>query len=189
VACAVRRRERAGQPNYPLGCCLLYTTATALGRQLRYFSLPYLDSLTSDDLLLLVARPEADTKDADDTVLMVARYLNVSLDALPCAVFFVASREHAERAILRLDAYIPFVDNEHVAKAMHAIAEAARRSAQAPDHERLVTVRKELTLAHQRTFPEAPEPAWPGAEGRQNVTAFASVLGALASAAGVALGR
>jgi hypothetical protein len=144
--------------------CVLCTSVTALGRRLCDYvatRVMYLDSLTGKDLLVLVAHHQAAAEDA----------------------------EHAERAVLRFDAYVPVADEEHVAKAMHAIAEAARRSADAPDRERLATMRMQLALAHRRAFPEAREPAGPGAEGRQTVTAAASVLAALAAAVGVALGR
>jgi hypothetical protein len=116
-------RERSGQPNYKLGCCLLFTHRAGLGEALAFYvdeHFTYLDQMTGDDCVVFVAarprRPEPGSvrpgwevspDEADRLVVETARHLDIRFDALPCATFFVPARERSDRIVLRLARYFP----------------------------------------------------------------------------------
>jgi hypothetical protein len=201
-------RERSGQPNYKLGCCLLFTHRAGLGEALAFYVdeyFTYLDAMTGDDCVVFVvdrprrprpgsAAPSWDVspEEVDRLVVETARHLDIRFDALPCAMFFVPARERSDRIVLRLARYFPRREhgysNEDVDIGIHAIAEAIRRAAEEPADTRLDRLGSELADAHARAFGTASDGRDDAVEWPAAVSASAGVIGALASAAGLILG-
>ena len=104
-------------------------------------------------------------------------------------MLFVPDRGQADRLVLRLANHVPRRADGYeitdVAAAMSALIEAVRRAGTHDAPTRLVVLRSELEAAHSRAFAPGGAPAldWP-----VRVSAAASVLSALATAAGIAFG-
>jgi hypothetical protein len=181
----LRHRELRGTANYPICCLLLWVGEHGLDLAVERYVMgewDHLDALTGDDLLVFAVdhrRPRRQrwTPDVTDA-------LRVKLDALPCALFFVPATEpRDQRCVLRLSRYIPKTDaqydQEDVAKAFRAIAQAARDCSRKPSEQRLECLVLALEAAHRRTFPRDASGSDPSAELLPRLSAGSSVVGVL----------
>jgi hypothetical protein len=182
--------------DYRLCCCALYTSRHPLGRLLSHHiarTWEYFDTLTGDTSLVFAVDPRSSMEGgADQAVLTVAHHLDVNVDALPCAVFFLPDSRGKRHTVLRLADYIPKREDgygiDDVDSALHVIATASTRCIREPEEKRLAVLRQELIDRREHAFPTQNVMGSSAVDVRENLTTGSTVLTALATAGKLALG-